>query len=217
MTETARRKRRRRPRATGRRQGMTPPKIQGQRKVILAPNGISARSSAAAMSRMAPWCPRVSSILRRFLQGARPIHKRPETTLCAARAPPRRRVGSRVRETRFRKNYALAPNIVAGRRGRPPGLYAKPGANSAAFAPRRFERAFSGNPGERIPERRGAAPGVARTSCEAHGRLRRVAHVGNLNCRTPKTALKLSLYPRVAPYDVPRGIRGVCSMRPRVE
>ena len=73
---------------------MTPAKIQGQRKVILAPNGISARSSAVAKSRIAPWCPRVSSILRRSLQGASPTHERSETALCAARAPPRRPVGS---------------------------------------------------------------------------------------------------------------------------
>ena len=101
MTETARRKRRKGPRATGRRQGVTPPKIQGQRKVILAQYPTSARSSVAPRFRIAPWCPRISSSLRLFLQGARPTHERSETGLCAARAPPRRRVGSRARETRF--------------------------------------------------------------------------------------------------------------------
>ena len=116
MTETARRKRRKGPSATRRRQGMTPAKIQGQRKVILAQNGISARYAAVVKSRIAPWCFRVSSILRRSLQGARPIHERPETALCAARAPPRRRVGSRVRETRLCKSCAFAPNGVGARR-----------------------------------------------------------------------------------------------------
>ena len=94
MTETARRKRRKGPSATRHRQGMTPAKIQGQRKVILAPNGISAHHSAVAKSRIAPWCPRISSILRRSLHAARSIHERSETALCAARAPPGRRVGS---------------------------------------------------------------------------------------------------------------------------
>ena len=37
MIETGRNKRRKGPRTTGRRQGMAPAKIQGQRKVILAP------------------------------------------------------------------------------------------------------------------------------------------------------------------------------------
>ena len=107
MTETARRKRRKGPSATRHRQGMTPAKIQGQRKVILAPNGISARRTAAAKSRIAPWCPRVSSILRRSLHAARSIHERSETALCAARAPPRRRVGSRPAKRVFAKAVHL--------------------------------------------------------------------------------------------------------------
>ena len=107
MTETARRKRRKGPSATRHRQGMTPAKIQGQRKVILAPNGISARHSAAAKSRIAPWCPRVSSILRRSLHAARSIHERSETALCAARAPPRRRFESAVGERVFLKTLHL--------------------------------------------------------------------------------------------------------------
>ena len=63
-----------------------------------------------------PCCPRVASIPRRFLQGARPTHERSETALCAARAPPRRPVGSRGRETRSCKSCAFGPNGVAGRR-----------------------------------------------------------------------------------------------------
>ena len=51
MTETARRKLRKGPSATRHRRGMTPAKIQGQHKVILAPNGISARYAAVAKSR----------------------------------------------------------------------------------------------------------------------------------------------------------------------
>ena len=69
-----------------------------------------------AKSRTAPWCAKVTSSHRRSLHAARPIHERSETALCAARAPPRRRVGSRARETRFCKNYAFAPNGVGGRR-----------------------------------------------------------------------------------------------------
>ena len=107
MTETARRKRRKGPSATRHRQGMTPAKIQGQHKVILAPNGISAHHSAVAKSRIAPWCPRVSSILRRSLHAARYIHERSETALCAARTPPRRRVGSRPAKRVFAKAVHL--------------------------------------------------------------------------------------------------------------
>ena len=107
MTETARRKRRKGPRATGRRQGVTPPKIQGQRKVILAQYPTSARRSVAPRFRIAPWCPRVSSILRRSLHAARSIHERSETALCAARAPPRRRVGSRPAKRVFAKAVHL--------------------------------------------------------------------------------------------------------------
>ena len=107
MTETARRKRRKGPRATGRRQGVTPPKIQGQRKVILARYPTSARRSVAPRFRIAPWCPRVSSILRRSLHAARYIHERSETALCAARAPPRRRVGSRPAKRVFAKAVHL--------------------------------------------------------------------------------------------------------------
>ena len=73
---------------------MAPAKIQGQRKVILAQNPTSARCSAVASSKIAPCCLRVSSSLRRSLHAARYIHERSETALCAARAPPRRRVGS---------------------------------------------------------------------------------------------------------------------------
>ena len=40
-------------------------------------------------------CLRIIPILRRFLQGPRPTHERPETAQCTARAPPRRRDGSR--------------------------------------------------------------------------------------------------------------------------
>ena len=107
MTETARRKLRKGPSATRHRRGMTPAKIQGQHKVILAPNGISAHHSAVAKSRIAPWCPRVSSILRRSLHAARSIHERSETALCAARAPPRRRVGSRPAKRVFAKAVHL--------------------------------------------------------------------------------------------------------------
>ena len=55
---------------------------------------------AAICSRCSCW-PRVVSMLRRFLQGARPTHERPETALCAARGPPRRRVWSRGPQNAF--------------------------------------------------------------------------------------------------------------------
>ena len=47
-------------------------------------------------------CPRVTSSIRRFLQGARP-----ETALCAARAPPRRRLVSGPAKRVFAKTRHL--------------------------------------------------------------------------------------------------------------
>ena len=79
--------------------------------------GISARGSAAAACKIAPCCLRVTSSLRRFVHGPRPIHERSEAALCAAIAPPRRRFGSRVRETRSCKSGAFAPNVVLDPRG----------------------------------------------------------------------------------------------------
>ena len=78
-------------------------------------------------------CPRVASILRRFSHGPRPIHDRPETALCAARAPPRRRVGLRVSKRVFAKYYAFAPNIGVGRRRRSADPSTQRRAGSAAF------------------------------------------------------------------------------------
>ena len=79
---------------------------------------ISARGSAAVACKIAPCCLRVTSSIRRFVHGARPIHKQSETAYCAVRAPPRRPVGGRARETRFCKNCAFASNVVLVRRGR---------------------------------------------------------------------------------------------------
>ena len=73
---------------------------------------ISARRSAAVACKIAPCCLRVTSSLRRFVHGPRPIHERSKAALCAATAPPRRRFGSRVRETRSCKSCAFAPNVV---------------------------------------------------------------------------------------------------------
>ena len=64
---------------------------------------ISARSSAAVKFRIAPWCPRVTSIIYQSLHAARYIHERSETARCAARAPPRRRFEASGRGARFSK------------------------------------------------------------------------------------------------------------------
>ena len=69
---------------------------------------ISARSAAAARFRIAPWCPRVTSIIYQSLHAARYIHERSETARCAARAPPRRRFEASGRGARFSKLRVFA-------------------------------------------------------------------------------------------------------------
>ena len=64
-----------------------------------------ARRCSAICSR-GSCCPRINSILRRFVQGARPTHDRPKTALCATRAPPKRQVGRRARDARRRPSTA---------------------------------------------------------------------------------------------------------------
>ena len=67
----------------------------GQSSTSWSRNELALHADPSAIcSRCSCW-PRVVSMLRRFLQGARPAHERPETALCAARGPPRRRVWSR--------------------------------------------------------------------------------------------------------------------------
>ena len=77
------------------------------------------RAGYLAICSGASCCPRISSILRRFLQGARIIHERSETALCAAKAPPGRRFGSRVpRNAFFQKRCICVKRRVVGRPGR---------------------------------------------------------------------------------------------------
>ena len=84
--------------------------------VAAVPAETAPQDPLAAICSRASCCLRINSIRRPFLQGPRPIHERSKTTLCTARAPPRRRFGSRVRETRSGKSYAFSSEIVATRR-----------------------------------------------------------------------------------------------------
>ena len=100
---------------------------------------LSTRSSAVAMSRIAPCCLMLISSIRRSLHAVIYIHELSETALCAARASPRRRVRSRARKTRLqnkaprspRRSYPsrgrdLRPEHVVGRPApRPPGPFRK--------------------------------------------------------------------------------------------
>jgi len=70
---------------------------------------IHPRSSAVAMSRIAPCCLMLISSIRRSLHAVIYIHELSETALCAARASPRRRVRSRARKTRLQNKAARSP------------------------------------------------------------------------------------------------------------
>ena len=66
---------------------------------------LCARRSSAICSR-ASCCLRINSILRRFVQGARPTHDRPKTALCATSSPPKLQVGRRARNAHRRPSTA---------------------------------------------------------------------------------------------------------------
>ena len=77
-----------------------------------------ARSSTAAVSRIAPCCLMLISSIRRSLHAVIYIHEPSETALCAARAPPRRRVRSRARKTRLQNKASRSSKSPYPSRGR---------------------------------------------------------------------------------------------------
>ena len=119
---------------------------------------ISARSSAAAKFRIAPWCPRVTSIIYQSLHAARYIHERSETARCAARAPPRRRFEASGRGARFSKTscFRQTSSSVSGDDHRT--SQRSGGRDLRRFRDREFERTAAPRTSPNSPRSVRAAP-----------------------------------------------------------